>query len=74
MAAGNLLRELPMIDVADDKPAQHEEQVDGQVAFIHSSGEAIGVNRRKVPAIVEQDDPQGGNAAQRRQRSEVLGR
>jgi hypothetical protein len=72
MPPGHLPREHPVIYVADDKPAQHEEQVDRQIALVHRPGVTVGVNRREMPTIVEQNDPEGGDAAQRRQRREGL--
>jgi hypothetical protein len=46
MLPGHLPRKHSMIYVADDKPAQHEEQVDGQVALVDSAGVTIGMYRR----------------------------
>ena len=36
----------PVVYVTNDKPAQHEEQVDGQVALVDSTRVTIGVYRR----------------------------
>ena len=74
MPPGHLPREHPVIYVSDDKPAQHEEQVDRQIAFVHRPGVTVGVNRRKMPAIMEEDDPNCGDAAQRCQRRQMLRR
>jgi hypothetical protein len=56
-----------MVDVRHDKTAQHEEQVDGQIALAHKMGMLIDIQAGKIlEHEVKDDHPQGGDAAQRR--------
>src|SRR5216684_2601204 len=66
--------EAILVDMGDDKAAQHKEHVHGQIALVHRSGIALGMNGWDVPAKVKYYDPERGDAAQRGQGSKLLDR
>jgi hypothetical protein len=53
MSPGHLPCEHPVVYVADDKPVQHQEQVDRQIALVDCAGITVGMNRWKMPKIVK---------------------
>ena len=72
--AGHPLCETLLVDMRDDKAAQHKEHVHREIALVHGSRVAFGVNGREIPAKMKYHDPQRGDAAQRGQRGELLRR
>src|SRR5216684_7579914 len=64
--------EAILVDMGDDKAAQHKEHIHGQVALVHGSGIAFGVNGWDVPAKVKYYDPERGDAARSEEHTSEL--
>jgi hypothetical protein len=62
------------VDMGNHKAAQHKEHVHCQIALVHGSRIALGVNSRQMPAEMKYYDPHCSDAAQRGERGKLLGR
>ncbi len=71
--AAYVLKKFSVINMRQDKPAEHEEHVNGKIAFMKNMRVIGDIQSRKaLDAIVVDDNPQRRDTAQRGQRRQLI--